>query len=282
MNRQRVSKTDTSSRTLTRSLSPALARIVTELELDQAFLVTIEDLERIRVEAEVRTSARLLAKRLRDRGWLLPTEQVGVWEFAPGSHAGPIGRGHPFRAVQAAIRADPELEVAVCLGSALWARGLLDKTPAHPEVALKKNETTPASLRKAARVVHFDWRLPTQKLRGTPTHTLATVLVHLAARPSEVKSWSPILETLPELLEQTRVEDIHTELKGRPGAVKTRLAYLVHGIDPALAFQLAPESHGKVWFGPRGRLKRHNQRFNLADTVLPISPAQLKPWEKPK
>lgn len=270
-----VSQFDTDAVSLTRSLSPALARIVTELELEQAFLVDMDSLDRLRNDVGVKTSTKMIAKRLRDRGWLLPTEQIGVWEFAPGAHAGPIGRGHPFREIQAALRAAPALDVAVCLTSAMWAHGLLDKAPARPEVALPKGDTVPAGLKRVARIVHFDRHLPTVRVRGTPTHRPATILVHLAANPSNVRSWSAVLDALPELLGQAEAEDLQEELTGRPAAVGTRLAYLLHGVDPALASRLAPADHGKVWFGPRGPLKRHNQTFNIADTILPISPSQL-------
>ena len=36
----------------------------------------------------VRTATRTVATRLRERGWLLPTGQRGVWEFAPAAVAG--------------------------------------------------------------------------------------------------------------------------------------------------------------------------------------------------
>ncbi|HZJ08799.1 MAG TPA: type IV toxin-antitoxin system AbiEi family antitoxin [Trueperaceae bacterium] len=249
-------------------------------ELDEAFLVDIEDLERLRQEANVKTTAKVIAKRLRDRGWLLPTQHVGVWEFAPGAHAGPIGRGHPFIEVKATLKADPKLNLAVCLSSALWAHGLIDKAPERPEVAMPKGTSIPAGLKKSARVVFFNWRLPTMYVRDTPTHSPATILMHFAARPADVRSWSAVLDALPELYEQVELSDLHQELAGRTVADRTRLAYLMQGIDSHLAFRLAPPDHGKVWFGPRGPLKRHSQTFNLADTVLPISPAELKPHSR--
>lgn len=277
MNKAEVSKGDTRGEHVTRSLPPTLARIVTELELDQAFLVDMNSLEGLRKDLGIQTTTKVIAKRLGDRGWLLPTEQVGVWEFAPGAHAGPIGRGHPFREVLAALQAHPTLDVAVCLTSAMWAQGLLDTAPARPEVALPTGQVAPTGLKRAARVVRFDRRLPTLRVRGTPAHRPATILVHLAARPSDVKSWSAVLDALPELLERAEADDLRAESMGRPAAVRTRLAYMLHGIDPALANELAPDDHGKVWFGPRGPLKRHNQTFNVADTILPISPGQLGP-----
>ena len=47
-------------------------------------------------------------------------------------------------------------------------------------------------------MVRFDRRLATTELRGTPTHAPATILVHLAARPSDVRSWSAVLDALAE------------------------------------------------------------------------------------
>lgn len=260
---------------MTRSLPPSLARIVAQLELDQAFLITMEDLEHFRQQTGVKTNAKLISQRLRVLGWLLPTEQRGVWEFAPGAHAGPFGRGHPFREVQAALLAAPQLDAAICLSSALWAHGLLDRAPECPEVALPIGTAASASLKRAARVARFDRRLETVPVRGTPTHAPATILTHLATRPSDVRSWSAVLDALPELMELVDSDDLSLELAGRPAAVATRLAYLIHGLDPTLASELAPGDHGKVWFGPRGPLKRHSQMFNVADTILPISPAKL-------
>ena len=35
--------------------------------------------------------------------------------------------------------------------------------------------------------------------------------------------------------------------------------------------------HGKVWFGPRGPLRRHHAALEMADTILPMSPGDLPP-----
>lgn len=275
MGQPSVAHPDTPGKNMTRSLPPTLARIVALLELDQAFLITMADLERLRQQTGVKTNAKLISQRLRDLGWLLPTEQRGVWEFAPGAHAGPLGHGHPFREVQAALLAAPQLDAAICLSSALWVHCLLDRAPERTEVALPTGMAASASLKRAARVTRFDRRLETVPVRGTPTHAPATILTHLAARPSDVRSWSAVLDALPELLELVDADDLRRELAGRPAAVATRLAYLIHGLDPELASGLAPGDHGKVWFGPRGPLKRHNQAYNIADTILPTSPARL-------
>ena len=277
MNGSKVARSDTLRSNVTRSVPPSLAPIVTELELEQAFLVTMDDLAQISRSAGVQSEAKLIAKRLRDRGWLLPTHSPGVWEFAPAAHAGPIGHGHPFREIKAALIAQPELDAAVCLTSALWAHRLLDRAPERPEVAVPVGSSIPSGLARSSRVVRFDRRLPPVTLRDTPVHEYATILVHLATRPADATSWGAILDTLPDLVANTDEESLREELQGRPAAVRTRLAYLIHGLAPDLARDLAEKGHGKVWFGPRGPLKRHHSEFDVADTLLPTSPALLTP-----
>lgn len=277
MNGPSVANSNTSSTRMTRSLPPSLAPVVAEFELEQAFLVTMEDLTRISRAAGIRSEPKLIAKRLRDLGWLLATHTPGVWEFAPGAHAGPIGQGHPFREVNAALAAQPELDVAVCLASALWAHQLLDRAPELPDVALPVGSTIPQGLARSSRAVRFDRRLPTVMLRGTPVHQPATILVHLAARPADVTSWGAILDALPDLIATVDEAALREELENRPAAVKTRLAYLIHGVAPDLARDLAQAGHGKVWFGPRAPLRRHHSGFDVADTILPVSPALLTP-----
>jgi hypothetical protein len=82
--------------TPTRSLSRQLAPLVAELELRQPTLVTLRELAILAEEAGLRTPAKVVAARLRATGWLLPTGQRGVYEFAPGAHAGPYGHGDPL------------------------------------------------------------------------------------------------------------------------------------------------------------------------------------------
>lgn len=63
--------------------------LVAELELRQPVLVSLQELVALAEEAELRTSAKVIAARLRATGWLLPTGQRGIYESAPGAHAGP-------------------------------------------------------------------------------------------------------------------------------------------------------------------------------------------------
>lgn len=260
---------------MTRAIPRSLAPIVAALELEGAEVVTTRDLERLRAASGVKTETKVVAKRLRDLGWLLRTHQPGVWEFAPGAHAGPIGHGNPFREVDAAIAGSPELDAAICLTSALWAHGLLERAPDRPNVAVRPNAPVPKGLSAAVRVVRFNWYLGPTHVGGTPTHRPATILVHMAARPSHVTSWGGVLDVLDDLVDRVDRDELEEELGPRPAAVKTRLAYLVEGVAPRLALEVAEPGHGKVWFGPRGPLKRHHQRLGVADTILPRAPMSL-------
>jgi hypothetical protein len=277
MKRKQVTGSGTSEAKPTRSLPPGLAPLAAELELDQPLLVTIDQLEALRKQLNINSPAKRIAERLRGYGWLLPTRTPGVWEFAPAAHAGPIGHGHPFLELRAALTAHPHLEARVCLRSALWVYNLLDRTPHPPEIALPLSVRPPVTLTKTSRIVHFDAHLSPQTIRDVPVDRLATILMHLAARPTSVTSWGEIESALPELVASVDRDELERELILRPASARTRLAYLVQALDPQLSKDLHQPGHGKVWFGPRGPLRRHNQALEVADTILPFDPADLRP-----
>jgi predicted transcriptional regulator of viral defense system len=265
------------TRTIPRSLGPILG----ELELDAPQVVTLAELAALVTRTGVGTEPRVVADRLRKLGWLLPTQTAGVWEFAPAAHAGPIGHGDPYLELRAALANHPLLDAAVCLTSALLAHGLTDRAPDRLEVAVKTRASIPEGLRRATRVVVFDSNLAPERTSGVPVQRPGTVLVHVAARPADVRGWGAIADALPELVEMAAPADIDAELAGQPRSVRVRLAYLTQGVAPDLADRLvAPHERGraapKVWFGPRGSLKRHDARFSVADTVLPFDPASLR------
>lgn len=277
-----VSDADTSKGLVTRWIPRSLSPILAELELEAARIVTMAELTRLTKRAGIATPPNVVAGRLRKLGWLLATGTVGVWEFAPAAHAGPISHGDTFLELRAALAARPSLDAAVCLISALAAHHVLERAPDRLEVAVGHGGSLPQGLRRAARVVIFDHRLPPEKILGVPVHRDATVLAHLAARPADVRSWGAVADALPDLIDAVAWADLDAELAGRPRSVRVRLAYLAQGVAPELANRLVPPEEGgrsapKVWFGPRAPLKRHSTRFSVADTLLPFDPAALKP-----
>jgi len=247
--------------------------------MDQPVLVTTADLESIRLRAGVATPTKQVALRLRERGWLLPTAHRGVYEFAPGAHAGALSSGQVTLPLQAVLHARPELRAFLTLQSAAWAMGLADRAPARLEVAAPNLATTERLnrlLRKDARVLTFEPKLPSPPHRGVPTMAPESVLVHMAARPRDVRSWSSALEWLPDLAAELTEDQLRVELGGRPATVSTRASYLLDGLRPDLALQIAPLGHGSVHFGSRkGASRRHDSRLHVTDSLLPFDPRTL-------
>jgi len=75
-----------------------------------------------------------VAARLSELGWLLPSGQRGVWEFAPAAVAGPYSRGGHTRLLRSVL-ARTEVACGLTFQAAAWAHGLADRAPARVEVA---------------------------------------------------------------------------------------------------------------------------------------------------
>jgi len=266
-----------------RTLGPALAKVVEELELVQPVVVTLNDLAEIIQRRDIRTRPVEVARRLRDRGWLLETAQRGVFEFAPGAHAGAYGHGDPFVDLRAYLANEPQsagaTRVAACLHSALWLRGFSDRTPNKHELAVRPRIRVPKALSKEFRVVRFDAELDPEMRDGVPVHRCASLLVHLASRPSDVRSWAVFVEALPDLVAGTTVDELAVEMKSRSGSTRARLGYLLEGQDTD-ALHLADlgviRPSGTIWFGPRSGKVHYNAVWNIADTVLRTSANQTE------
>lgn len=262
-----------------RPLPPGLAPVVQELELRQARLIGLADLELIRERSGIRTPAKVLAARLRRYGWLLPTARRGVYEFAPGAHAGAFSRGDVTLALQAVLYERPGLAAGLTFQSAAWALGAADRAPSRLEVAAGDKQTRDflaRTLRGEARIKLFAPQLPWLERGGVPVLGPASLWVHLATRPSDVRSWSSTVEWLPEIAADVRADQLRGELAGRPTSVAVRAAYLLSGLRPDLAEHLADAAtSNKTWFGARGPLLRHDYRWQVADTLLPFDPRTL-------
>lgn len=220
----------------------------------------------------VGTAPRTVATRLRERGWLLATGQRGVWEFSPGSLAGAHSRSGPTRLLRAAL-ARHDVTCALTFQAAAWAVGAADRVPSELEVAA----ATAADARRLPAgldVSIFAPHVEPMAAKGVPVLRPASVLVHLAAAPRRVRSWSSALEWLPDLAAEAELDEALRELDGRPATVAARLGYLLQGLRPDIAQHIeAPAT--KTWFGPRRQLVRHDNRWLVADTILPFDPRTL-------
>ncbi|MFJ2369163.1 type IV toxin-antitoxin system AbiEi family antitoxin [Microbacterium sp. NPDC087665] len=253
-----------------------MSGILEELELEQPVVVTTDRLSQLAREYGVRTPPKILASRLRERGWLLPTGHAGVWEFAPAAVAGPHSRNDPVTPLRAFLADRPDARCGLTFQAGAWAHGAADRVPSHLEVAASADIVRQLPSAVAGSV--FEPRLDYQILRAVPVLAPESIVVHMAARPAAVRSWSSALEWLPELAAIIASPRIESEFQGRPASVRTRTAYLLQGLRPDLAASWRDgRPSGKTWFGPRGTLRRHDAVWQIADTVLPFDPRDLRP-----
>lgn len=91
------------------------------------------------------------------------------------------------------------------------------------------------------------------------------------------------MEWLPELTHLLVLSPLERELAGRPTSVRAITGYLLQGLRPDLADALrsAASTANKTWFGPRGRFRRHDSAWQVADTPLPFDPRDLTTGDRP-
>lgn len=117
----------------------------------------------------------------------------------------------------------------------------------------------------------FAPRLEALTAKSVPTLRPASVLVHMSSAPNHVRAWSSALEWLPDLAAECDADEVMSELEGRPSTAHARTGYLVQALRPDIAQRIEPAAT-KTWFGPRAQLKRHDNRWLVADTLLPRDP----------
>jgi predicted transcriptional regulator of viral defense system len=260
-----------------RSLPPTLAAVVADLELDEASYVTLGQIREIAQRYGISSHAGDLAWRLRRNGWLLPTPRRGVWEFAPAAHGGRYGRGDVFAVLRGELDLRPDEDIRVGLVSALWLRGWAERPPSRHELTTAADAPVSTGLGRVYRILRFGSHSTPDRLRGLPVESIASTLVHAAARPAHVSGWEAVEQALPDLVAATSPEQLREEVSGRPSAVAARLGYLLQGVAPDLVREagLQPGA-GTTRFGPRsGETLRFDSDWNVVDTILPFDPAAV-------
>lgn len=254
-----------------------MAPVLERLELERPKLVTISDLAPILEEAGIRSPAKIVAARLRDKGWLLETGQRGVWEFAPAEVAGPYSSFDPLLPFASMKAAHPEDECALTMQTAAWALGLADRVPERIEIAFA--DGIPAwKAPDKVRVLAFRSNLPLATAKDTPCLSPEAIIVHMTSRPTAVRSWGSAFEWLPDVTYEMGIGRTIEELRGRPSSISARTGYLLQGMRPDVAeaiWEAHPPS-AKNRFGPRGTAMRNNERWKISDTLLPYDPRELE------
>jgi hypothetical protein len=175
--------------------------------------------------------------------------------------------------LQAALARRP-IQCGLTFQAAAWAIGLADRVPSRLEVAAATRhdaELLPEQLNVSVFAAH----LPTQMAKGVPVLQPASVIVQMCAAPNRVRSWSSAQEWLPDLAAECDLDGVIAEVAGRPATVQARTGYLLQSMRPDIAAHLSP-ARTKTWFGPRAPLIRNDERWLIADTILPFDPRTLE------
>lgn len=259
-----------------RTISPGLAGVVEQLELEQPALVTMRDLSRLVEAQHIGTPPNVVAARLRQRGWLLKTGQRGVWEFAPAAVAGPYSANDPVLPLTAFLAANPRTRCALTFQSAAWAHGAADRVPARLEVAAVDRATAgrlPESVHATVFTPHLDYI----RIKNVPVLAIESLVVHISARPTSLRSWAGVVEWLPDVTERLDLDRLAQELRGRSPSVRARTGYLLQGLRPdagELIRNIGPLA-SRTWFGPRSKARRYDWSWQIEDTILPFDPRTL-------
>ena len=260
---------------MARTITKGLAPVVERLELDRPEVVTLRDIERICSEEDVATTPRVVASRLKNAGWLLPTGSRGAWEFAPAELAGPYSSYDPLLPVKALAAASASAKPVLRGQTAAWAMGLADRVPSTVEIAFKPGSH--GALPKGVSACTYETKLPARKAKGVYSLAPEAVLVQMAERPSSVRSWASAAEWLPDVMVEMGVEDTLKELQGRTAATAQRVGYLLQGVRPDIADAVfeAKTPKNVARFG-RGSTLRSSARWMVADAELPWNPQYLE------
>ena len=262
---------------MTRTISPSMSVILEQLELERPVVITMEGLTRLLAAHNVQTPARIVAARLREKGWLLSTGQRGVWEFAPAETAGAYSSNNPLIGLLAYINKYPDVSCGLTFQAAAWVYGYADRIPIRPEVATNKTSvvrTFPSNLSTSV----FSPMLSYEFKKDVPVLARESVIVHMCEKPSAVRSWESALEWMVELITDLSQEKIMRELMPRPQTVKSRTGYLLKVLRADIADLIYKEykPKNKTWFGSRHKLLRHDNKWLIADTLLPFDPDRLE------
>ncbi len=262
---------------MTRTITRSMAGILEELELDNKSYVTLEELAALARKHDVSTKPATIASRLKQSGWLLPTAQRGVWEFASASMAGPYSKNDPLKDIKAFQLSNPKLKSYICLQTAAWAMGLADRVPSHRELAFP--QIPRKHIPEIITAYKYSPILDAKEARGVLCLAPESILVHIATKPDLIQSWESTMEWLPDVVFECKIENILTELTDRTDSIKRRSGYLIQGMYPDAAdaiYECISKPPSKIRFGTRKTSIRNDEKWKIADTELPFSPIELE------
>jgi hypothetical protein len=262
---------------MTRTISNSFAGILQELELERPLLVTNEQLSSLKSRYHIASSVEVIAARLKEKGWLIPTDRQGVWEFIPAEVAGIYSTNDPLLSFRAFHVKYPAVKCALTFQTAAWLYGNSDRIPSSVYVSVEEYKHA-RPLKGHASVSIYQPKLDAQFISNVPVLARESVIVQMTAKPSSVHSWGSVPEWLPDFCAELSSDNIFSELADRPLYVSQRLGYLIQRIRPDIANELLKRTKPKsnAWFGDRMRSLRYDKRFMVADSLLPFDPKEME------
>lgn len=253
-----------------RTIPKGLAPLVEKLELEQPRVLTASQLAAWAAEAGVVWSTRLIAQRLRERGWLLDLATRGVWEFAPAARAGAFGSGDPLIELRATLARDPSAPYVVAAESAAFLSGLASRRPEPEAVGAPEGVRLPKAL-SAFRIVRWRPATPLLRREDLPVWAPATLLAFLASRPGGYHDWPNVGEWLGQAAGYVTISDLVLELTGAPRSAWARLAYMLEvggRADEARdLLSAAPAGRGPYYLGQRKAGGSYSRAYDVVDNV---------------
>lgn len=262
---------------MTRTISKSMSGILEELELENKTYVTIDEIAVLAKKYGILSDPYLIVSRLKQSGWLLPTSQRGVWEFAPASMAGPYSKNEPLKDIKVYQKTNSDIECYVCLQTAAWTLGLADRIPMTKELAFPKipRKRLPDSIA----AYRYTPVIKPRKEKDVLCLAPESIIVHIASKPDIIRSWGSAMEWVPDVVYETTAENILLELSDRNDSIKRRTGYLLQGMYPDASraiYSSISEPSSKIRFGGRGSAVRNDQKWMISDTVLPFSPKEME------
>lgn len=262
---------------MTRTISKSMAGILEDLELNNKTYITLEELANLAKKYDVSTDPSLIASRLKKFGWLLPTSQRGVWEFASASMAGPYSKNDPLMEIKAFKLLNPNIECNVCLQTAAWVLGLADRVPVHKELAFSQipRRVIPESIN----AYKYNPTIAVRDVRGVTCLAPESIIVHIATKPDLVQSWESVMEWLPDVVFESEIMNLLAELSDRNDSIQRRTGYLLQGMYPDASdaiYDSIRRPSSKIRFGARKQSVRNDEKWKISDTTLPFSTKEME------
>lgn len=256
--------------TESRNISKSLAPLLELLELEQPRVVTTSDLAEAAAEVGLQWAARDIARRLLEKGWLLPLKTRGVWEFAPAARAGAIGAGDPFIELRATLRRRPDAPFAVAAESAAYLLGLSGRQP-DPEVIAAPPATRIPDALSEFRLVRWQPKAALLTKDGLPTWSPETLLAFMSSKPARFRDWPNVPEWIVVAFQSIDPDALHHELQNEARSAWMRAAYLAERAgDRRVSQRLlenAPEGVGPYRLTVREEPGRYFARFEMVDSI---------------